>query len=155
MICVTSRSKKSIFKSLGRKSNIVLLTVKLGNIFNMGYKVARKDKTMGNIELRIDGEIIVLTSSQTAQLKRAVEKETSVLAPKTCGKISLFCKEGGNKGSFPLVIVSSYKVPCAWGVGNTLYGRDFSLVELKSFIKNLKAYAAQIWTTAEKELKNV
>ena len=60
-----------------------------------------------------------------------------------------------SKGSYPLVIASSYKAPCSWGVGNTLYGRDFSLTEVKTFIKNIKAYAAQIWTTAEKELKNV
>ena len=110
---------------------------------------------MGNIELKIDGEVIVLTSQQTAQLKRAVVKETSVPNPKNCGNITLYCKEGGKKGSYPLAIVSSYKVPCAWGIGNTLYGRDFNLLELKGFIKSIKAFAAQIWTTAEKELKNV
>jgi len=110
---------------------------------------------MGNIELKIDGEVIVLTPQQTEQLKRAVVKETSVPAVKSCGNISLYCKKAGIKGSYPLVIASSYKVPCTWGIGNILQGRDFSLTELKTFIKDIKAYAAQIWATAEKELKNV
>ena len=110
---------------------------------------------MGNIELRIDGEVIVLTSQQTAQLKRAVVKETSTLVPKYCGNIVLHCKKTGTKGSYPLVVATTAKIPCEWGVGNTSYGKDFSLTELKGFIIDLKAYAAQIWTTAEKELKNV
>ena len=120
-------------------------------------KPPERNKTMGNIELKIDGEVIVLTSQQTEQLKRAVVKEISVVAPKNCGSISLFCKETGNKGSYPLVIAAAgpHKVPCSWGVGNNLYGRDFSLMEVKTFIKDIKAYAAQIWTTAAKELKNV
>lgn len=109
---------------------------------------------MANIELKIDGEVIVLTSQQTAQLKRAVVKETSTPVPKYCGNFVLHCRKTGN-GSYPLVVVTTAKIPCEWGIGNTSYGRDFSLNELKGFIKGLKAYAAQIWTTAEIELKNV
>lgn len=109
---------------------------------------------MGNIELKIDGEVIVLTSSQTAQLKRAVEKETSVPPHKIVGGIKMSCKDG-KKGSYPLVLSSTAKVPCDWNAGNNSYGGDFSLTELKGFIKQLKMFAAQIWTTAEKELKNV
>jgi hypothetical protein len=109
---------------------------------------------MGNIELRIDGEVIVLTSQQTAQLKRAVEKETSAPEKLHAGSnILLCCKE--TKGTYPLVISSSTAIPSEYGVATGKYGGDFSLYELKGFIKNLKAYAAQIWTTAEKELKNV
>lgn len=109
---------------------------------------------MGNIELRIDGEVIVLTSSQTAQLKRAVEKETFVPAPKCCGNMTMSCK-GDKRGTYPLVLSFTAKVPCNWGVGNVSYGGDYSLGEIKGFIKQLKTYAAQIWATAEKELKNV
>jgi len=110
---------------------------------------------MGNIELKIDGEVIVLTSSQTAQLKRAVEKETSVPAPKMCGNLTLSCKQAGKQTTYPFVISSSYVVPSPWGRSTGSCGKDFSLVELKGFIKQLKIYAAQIWATAEKELKNV
>ena len=109
---------------------------------------------MGNIELRIDGEVIVLTSQQTEQLKKAVIKETSVpVSQNICG-ILMSCKDG-KKGSYPLVLSSNAKVPCNWNAGNYSCGGDFSLNELKGFIKKLKAFAAQIWTTAEKELKNV
>ena len=104
--------------------------------------------------MKIDGEVIVLTSSQTAQLKRAVEKETSVPPMKYSGNMRMSCK-GGKKGSYPLVLSTLTKVPCDWNAGNGLYGGDYALTELKGFIKQLKAYAAQIWTTAEKELKNV
>ena len=110
---------------------------------------------MGNIELRIDGEVIVLTPQQTAQLKRAVEKETSVPPLKSCGNVSLQCKSAGKNSSYPFVISSTYILPSVWGVRVGSTGRDFSLVELKGFIKDIKTYAAQIWVTAEKELKNV
>lgn len=110
---------------------------------------------MGNIELKIDGEIIVLTSQQTAQLKRAVEKETSVPTPKTCGNITLSCKLAGKNSSYPFVISATYILPTVWGTKPGSTGRDFTLEELKGFIKDIKAYAAQIWVTAEKELKNV
>lgn len=106
------------------------------------------------IELKIDGEVIVLTSSQTAQLKRAVVKETSVPAPKAYGVFTICCKDGGKKSSYPLVLRSNFRISTAWNVGDG-YGRDFNLFELKGFIRELKLYAAQIWTTAEEELKNV
>ena len=110
---------------------------------------------MGNIELKIDGEVIVLTPQQTEQLKRAVVKETSMPAPKTCGNLTLSCKTTGKKASYPLMITSSCRTPASWGGPVGSYGKDFSLIELKGFIRNLKLYAAQIWSTATTELKNV
>ena len=109
---------------------------------------------MGNIELKIDGEVIVLTSQQTEQLKRAVVKETSSPKPLSIGGIKMSCKDG-KKGTYPLVLSSSSKAPCDWNAGNSSYGGDFSLAELKGFIRQLKIFAAQIWATAEKQLKNV
>jgi len=117
--------------------------------------MAGKDKTMGNIELKIDGEVIVLTSSQTAQLKRAVEKETSVPAPKMHGNMTFSCKPAGKNGSYPFVISSTHVLSATAGVSSGARGYDFGLIDLKSFIRELKKYAAQIWTTAEKELKNI
>lgn len=112
---------------------------------------------MRNIELKIDGEVIVLTSQQTEQLARAIKKETSVPAPKLYGSFTFCCKEAGKKTAYPFVLKSSAQAPSSCNVGSvgTGYGRDFSLLELKGFIKELKLYAAQIWTTAEKELKSV
>jgi hypothetical protein len=101
----------------------------------------------------IDGQTIVLTPVQAKQFRDAVLKETSVLQPKACGYIMLHCKNP--KNNYPLVISSTALVPPDWGIGEERYGRDLSLTELKMFIKHLKTYAAQIWTTAEEELKNV
>lgn len=110
---------------------------------------------MGNIELKIDGEVIVLTSSQTAQLKRAVEKETAVPLPKNYGSITMSCKTPGKTASYPLVISSNCALSSDTGQASSAKGRDFSLGELKSFIRELKVYATQIWTTAKKELESV
>jgi len=105
------------------------------------------------MEIKIDGQTIVLTSAQTAQFKKAVLKETSVPDPQSCGNYTLHCKKA--KGNYPFVMSTSVPAPINWGIGEKRYGKDFSLQELKTFIQNLKKYAAQIWTTAEKELKNV
>ena len=107
------------------------------------------------MEIKIDGQTIVLTPVQAEQFKKAVLKETALPGPRHCGNTVLHCKNTGRNGSYPLVMISSHKVPCEWGCGNISYGRDFSLTELKGFIKDIKAYAAKIWTTAEKELENV
>ena len=114
---------------------------------------------MANIELKIDGEVIVLTSQQTAQLKRAVEKETSVPMPKGCGSLLFSCKPAGKDTSYPLVISShtvmtKNKFPTSYRT-IARYGYDMGLTDVKVFIKALKEYAAQIWLTAAKELKNV
>ena len=104
----------------------------------------------------IDGQTIVLTPAQAKQFRDAVLKETSVAPePKNCGNITLSCKKAGKATTYPLMITSSFVVPAEWGrpIGST--GKDFSLAELKTFIKSVKEYAAQIWTTAGKELKNV
>lgn len=109
---------------------------------------------MKNIELKIDGEVIVLTSHQTEQLRKAIVKETSVAPmPKTCGNITLSCKP--NESTYPFVISSAGIVPVSWGVNTDSKGRDFSLWELKGFIRDIKAYATQVWDYAEKDLKNV
>ena len=104
---------------------------------------------MGNIELKIDGEVIVLTSQQTEQLKRAVVKETGTPAPKSCGSMIMSWKL--EKGSYPFVLSSSGPLPSGakplsiaidWS-GHR--GRDFNQTELKSFIAQLRAYAKTIW----------
>ena len=105
------------------------------------------------MEIKIDGQTIVLSPAQAEQFKKAVLKETSVPASKQCGNLTLHCKKP--KGTYPFIISTSALVPPTWGIGERKYGKDFSLCELKTFIKNVKAYAALIWTTAEKELKNV
>ena len=106
---------------------------------------------MGNIELKIDGEVIVLTSQQTAQLKRAVEKETSIPAPKSNGNMIMSCKTGGIKTSYPFVLSSSCVLPPGSEPTTSLTsnsshrGRDFNQTELKRFITILKTYAKTIW----------
>ena len=110
---------------------------------------------MGNIELKIDGEVIVLTSQQTEQLKRAVIKETSVPAPKLFGSLSISCKPGGKSDSYPFVISSVCKTGSAWGCKANSYGWDMSLTDVKTFIREIKAYAAKIWPTAPQVLGNV
>ena len=108
---------------------------------------------MRNIELKIDGEVIVLTSQQTAQLKRAVEKETSVPAPKSNGNMTMSCKTGGIKTSYPFVLSSSCLLPSGAKPTTSLTtdsshkGRDFNQAELKRFITALRVYAKIIWPT--------
>jgi len=102
---------------------------------------------MANIELKIDGEVIKLTSQQTAQLKRAVEKETKVPAPKAYGNMVMSCKTV--KSTYPFVLSSSAALPSSAKLKACDFtnhrGRDFSQTELKSFIAELRAYAKTIW----------
>jgi len=80
--------------------------------------------------------------------------------PPLYGQMTLACKKV-KKATFPFVIMYSGGIPANWNVQIPPYdltqykGRDFSLSELKAFIKQLKVYAAKVWTTAEKELKNI
>ncbi len=114
---------------------------------------------MRNIELKIDGEVIVLTARQTAQLKRAVEKETSVPHPKSCGCLLISCNPAGKSTTHPLVVSSITKLSKDKFSGSytsiARYGYDFSLSDVKMLITTLKEFSAQIWQTAAAELKKV
>jgi len=110
---------------------------------------------MGNVELKIDGEVIVLTSQQTEQFKRAIKKETSVLPARQCGGLRITHKPCGTKSAYPLVISSSLKLTSQWGCPPNHYGYDLSLSDVVQFIKALKEEAAKVWSTAAKELKSV
>ena len=112
---------------------------------------------MANIELKIDGEVIVLTSQQTAQLKRAIKKETevSVPPPRYYGNLLVSCHPNGPKSSYPLLITSCYKVDTTWKCPPNHCGYNLGLEDVKNFIEILKEQAAKIWKTAEKELKNI
>lgn len=116
-----------------------------------------------SIEIKIDGETLKfkLSASQKAQLKRATKKVVEDAPLPTYAALTFACKKA--KGSFPLVIMSNnlvnsatYDIKSADTMNlSDCRGRDFSLGELKTFIRELKGYASKIWATAEKELKNV
>ncbi|GAG53772.1 unnamed protein product [marine sediment metagenome] len=108
---------------------------------------------MGNIELKVDGEIIVLNSQQTAQLKKAVQKETSDPQPMNCGNIVISCKAGGVECAYPFVLSSAYMLPPGCKPSSSPLtnhrGRDFNQAELKTFITRLKTFAKIIWPSFE------
>jgi hypothetical protein len=107
------------------------------------------------MEIKIDGQVIKLTSAQAQQFRKAILAETDVPAPKMIGTMTLCCKP--NPTSYPLILASNNPAS-GFGVARLTTnhkGRDFNLTELQTFIKELKLYAAKIWPTAEKTLKNV
>ena len=107
------------------------------------------------MDITIDGQTIRLTPLQAEQFKKAVLKETETPLPLMLGGLKLSCKKTGKSSSYPFVLSSSAKVQEDWGVGLNQQGKDFSLAELKTFIQQLKVYAAKIWPTAPQVLKNV
>jgi len=114
-----------------------------------------------SIEIKIDGETLKfkLSASQKAQLKRASTKVAEDVPLPFYAAFTLACKKA--RDNYPLVIMSngpvgSYDVHHNDSITVELYkGRDFSLGELKGFIRHLKEYAAKVWAAAEKELKDV
>ena len=122
-----------------------------------------------SIEIKIDGETLKfkLTATQKAQLKRATTKVTAVdnTPIPHFGVFTLACKTPRlEEDSYPMVVFHGSKLSTTLKLkgftGHTTNpgyynGRDFNLPELKTFIRDLKTYAAKIWDTAEEELKSV
>ena len=107
------------------------------------------------MEIKIDGQVIKLSTAQAQQFKKAVMKEVpDPIHPthKLCGNgITLYCKP--IKGSYPLVMTQSaqsFRTLKSFGLtvpeqAYPIIGRDYNKAEFQNYVRLIKTFAKKIW----------
>ena len=109
------------------------------------------------MEIKIDGQTIVLTDAQAQQLKTAILNEVpTAVKPVAHSSFKMYCRPPQNNGklhSIPVVI--TYPATSLLNLKNyqledkmvtyPIVGRDFSQDELQCFVKALKTFGKSVW----------